>query len=41
MKKSPAYIKRIENEEQGVAMIKSGEYGKRSISVDDKLERGI
>lgn len=40
MKKSPAYIKRLQNEERGTAMVISGEYGKRKTARKDKLERG-
>lgn len=39
MKKSPAYINRLKNEEQGTAMVISGEYGKIETNVEDKLER--
>lgn len=39
MKKSPAYIKRLQNEEKGVAMIKSGEYGRKEVPDIDKVER--
>lgn len=41
MEKSPAYIKRLQNEERGVAMIKSGEYGKEETVSEDKLERKV
>lgn len=39
MRKTPAYAKRLQSEERGVAMIKSGEYGKIETKIDEKLER--
>lgn len=41
VKKSPAYLKRVENEEKGTAMVKSGEYGGKETAYEDKLERGV
>lgn len=39
MKKSPAYEKRLQNEERGTAMVKSGEYREKETKIEDKLER--
>lgn len=41
IKKSPAYIKRLQNEERGTAMVINGEYGKQETAYEDKLERGV
>lgn len=41
VKKSPAYLKRVQNEERGTAMVLRGEYGKRETPREDKLERGV
>lgn len=39
MKKSLAYQKRVRNEERGLLMVKSGEYGKKKTASTDKSER--
>lgn len=41
LKKSPAYLKRLENENRGIKMIKSGEYGKKATLIENKLEREV
>lgn len=41
VKKGPAYLRRVQNEKIGTAMVKSGEYGRRETAREDKLERGI
>lgn len=41
VKKSPAYLKRVQNEERGTAMVLHGEYGKQETAREDKLEREV
>src|SRR3989344_287708 len=41
VKKSPAYLKRVQNEERGTAMVIHGEYGKQGTAREDKLEREV
>lgn len=39
MKKTDNYKKRLENEQRGVKMVLSGEYGKKESASEDKIER--